>query len=138
MTVRSLCRRKAGCISVGRKKYRLPSICAYLYELAKVFQQAKRLQQTRKSEERIGFRGHADADQGVVGFVVDFCFPVVDLVLLGYRQITLNTALGIEELDLGTALDEAICDFQLRFKLPSLYTLLLNCQELRKRNVCLD
>jgi hypothetical protein len=96
------------------------------------------LQHTRESEKRIRFRGHADADQGVVGFVVDFCFPVVDLVLFGYRQIALNTTLGIKELDLGAAFDEAVCNFQFGFKFPSLYTLLLNCQELRKRNVGLD
>jgi len=93
------------------------------------------LQHTRESEKRVGFGGHANADKSVVGLVEDFCFPVVDLVLFGYRQITLDTALGIEELDLGTALDKAVCDFQFRLKLPSLYTLLLNCQELRERDV---
>lgn len=89
------------------------------------------MQHTRESEQRIGFCGHADADQGVVWFIKDFCFPVVDLILFGHRQIALDTALGIEELNLGATLDEAVCDFQFRLKLPSLYTLLLNGKELR-------
>ena len=61
------------------------------------------MQHTRESEKRVGFGGHANADQSIVGLVEYFRFPVVDLVLLGHRQITLDAALGIEELDLGTA-----------------------------------
>lgn len=35
MKVHSLCRRKVDCISVGQRKYMLPSTCAYLCELVK-------------------------------------------------------------------------------------------------------
>lgn len=100
--------------------------------------QNQELQHTRKSEQRVWFCGHADADQGVFRFVEDLRFPVVNLVLFGHRQVALDTALSIEELDLSATFDKAVCDFQFRLKLPSLYTLLLNCKELRQGYVGLD
>lgn len=47
---------------------------------------------TRESEEWVGFGGNADTDEGQLRLVVDFSFPVVDLILLWYGKIALNAA----------------------------------------------
>ena len=87
---------------------------------------------TRHSEKRIGFGSHTNADLSVVGFVVDFGFPIVDLVLFGYRQIGLDATFGIEKLNLSAAFNKAVCNLQLWFKLPCLNTLFLDGEKLRK------
>lgn len=76
-------------------------------------------QHTGKSKERIGLGSHADTDQTAFRFVIDLSLPVVHLVLLGNRKVALNTALGVEELDLGPTFDEAVGNLQFRLKFPS-------------------
>ena len=73
---------------------------------------------TWETEERIRFCGDADADEGGVGLVVDFSFPVVDFVLFGYGEVALDAAFGVEKLDLSAAFDETIGDFKLGLEFP--------------------
>lgn len=94
------------------------------------------LQRTRHSENGIWLCGNANTNGGCIWLVVDLGLPIVDLVLLGYGQIGLHTALGIKELDFSTAFDEAVRNLKSRFEFPGAYTLLLNCQELAEGYVC--
>ena len=73
---------------------------------------------TRKSKERIWFRGHADAYHRIIWLFVDLGLPVVNLILLGHGQVAHDSAFGIKELDFGPRFDKTVCDLQLRFELP--------------------
>jgi hypothetical protein len=63
---------------------------------------------TWQTKQGIRLRGHADADQAVLWLVVDLGLPVIHFILFWYRQVALNAALRIKELDLGPGLDEAV------------------------------
>ena len=86
---------------------------------------------TWQPEERIRLGGHTNTDQTVLGLLVYLCFPVVDIVLLRYRQVAQHSTFRIEKLDLGSTLDKAVCDFQLRFELPGRDALFLDSEVLR-------
>lgn len=73
---------------------------------------------TWKSKQRIWFGGYTDTDQGRFRFVINFGFPIVDFILLWYRQVTLHAAFGVEELDFCPGLDKTVCDFELWLKFP--------------------
>lgn len=90
---------------------------------------------TRKSKQRIRLGGHANRDQRALGLFVDLGLPVVDVVLLGHGQVAHDGALGIEEFNLGSGLNEAVCNFQLRLKLPGRHALFLDGKELREGNI---
>jgi hypothetical protein len=85
---------------------------------------------TWQSEQRVRLRGQANGNAGSLGLFVDLGLPVVDLVLLGDWEVALHTAFGVEELDLGAALDKAVCNLELRLKFPCRDALFLNCEEL--------
>ena len=63
---------------------------------------------TGHSEQWIRFRGKTNSDNSRVQLVVDLGFPVIDFVLLWYRQIALNAAFGVEKFNLGAAFHKAI------------------------------
>ena len=65
---------------------------------------------TRHAEERIGLGSEADAYRGGIRLIEDLGLPVIHFVLFWYRQIALDAAFGVEELNLGPAFDEAIRD----------------------------
>lgn len=81
---------------------------------------------TGQSEQRIGFCGHSNAEQGILRLFVNLGFPIIDIVLLGNRQVAHDGALGVEELDFRTGLDKTVGNLQLRLKLPGRNTLFLN------------
>jgi len=93
------------------------------------------MQQTWHSEQWVWFRGHADADSGRIRLVEDLRFPVIYFILLGDRQIGLDATFSVEELDLGPALNEAVCDFKCWLKFPGANAFLLYSQELAERYV---
>ena len=74
---------------------------------------------TWKSKQRIRFGRYTDTDQGRFWFVIDFRLPIVDFVLLWNRQITLDTTFRVKKFDFCPSFHEAVCDFELRLKLPS-------------------
>lgn len=94
--------------------------------------------EAREPEQRVRLRGHADAEQCVFRLVVDLCLPVVNLVLFGHRQVTEHSAFGVEELDLGAALDEAVGDFKLGLEFPGGDTLFLDSKVLGERDIGLE
>lgn len=55
----------------------------------------------------------------MIRLVVDLGLPVVYIILLRHRQVRKHGALGIEELNLGATLDEAVCNLQFWFEFPS-------------------
>lgn len=91
-----------------------------------------------QTEQRVRLRGHADAEKGVFGLVVDLGLPVVHFVLFWHWQVAHDCAFGVEELDLGTGLDKAVGNLQLGLKLPGRDALFLDGEILRKGNVGLD
>ncbi len=70
--------------------------------------------------------------------LVDLGLPVVDFVLFRYREVALDAALGVEELNFRAPFDEAVGDLKFRLKLPSRHALLLYSQKLRKGYVGLN
>jgi hypothetical protein len=85
---------------------------------------------TWQPEQRVRLRGQTNSNAGSLGLFVDLGLPVVDLVLLGDWKVALHTAFGVEEFNLGAALDKAVCNLELRLKLPRRDALFLNCEEL--------
>lgn len=85
---------------------------------------------TRQSKERVWLGGHTNSNKRVLGLFVDLGLPVVDVVLLGHGQVAHDGAFGIEKLNLGSGLDEAICNFQLGLKLPGGHALFLDSKVL--------
>ena len=71
-----------------------------------------------QAEERVWLSSHADAKQSVFRLFVNLGLPVVDVILLGNRQVAHDGALGVVEFDFGTGFDEAVCDLELGLKLP--------------------
>lgn len=65
---------------------------------------------TWQSEQRIWLGCDADCNACVLWLFVDLGLPVVYFVLFRDRQIALDAALGIKELDLGPAFNEAVGD----------------------------
>lgn len=107
-------------------------ICDSLGGVSGLFSQHRDAEiRTRKSEERVRFRRHADSHVCRLGLVVELCLPVVHLVLLRYRQIALDTAGCIEKFNLSPPLHETVCDFELGLEFPRRHALLLYCQKLR-------
>ena len=85
---------------------------------------------TWKAEEGVWFCGNADADEGGVGLVVDFGFPIVDFVLFGDGEVALHAAFGVEEFDLRAAFDEAVGDFEFGLEFPGRHSFFLDGEEL--------
>jgi hypothetical protein len=92
---------------------------------------------TRQSEERIRLGSHADTEKSVFGLFVDLGFPVVDIVLLGNREIAHDGAFRVKEFDFGTSFDKAVGDLQFRLKFPCGDTLFLYGEVLRQRDISL-
>ena len=81
---------------------------------------------TWQAEERIWFGGHADADQSLLGLIIDFAFPVVYFILFRDGQVAQDAAFAIKEFNLRPCLDEAICNLKFGLKLPCRYAFLLD------------
>ena len=73
---------------------------------------------TWEAKQRIWFCRYPNTYQGGFRFVINFGLPIVDFVLLWYRQITLHATFRIEKLDFSPSLYKAVGNFELWLKLP--------------------
>ena len=90
---------------------------------------------TRHAEEGIRLGSHTDAQEGILGLLVDLGLPVVNVILLGYREVAHDGALRIEKLNFRSAFDKAVGNLKLGLEFPSGDTFFLDGEILRQRDV---